>query len=54
MGIVKIIAILMIVFVLAFGGALFVYTSRLEEEIAKEIAVRDKRRGMRRDIDDEI
>ena len=53
MDIVKVLAILMIIFVLAFGGVLLVHTSRLEEEIREEISCRKKAETISEDFDDE-
>lgn len=53
MDIVKVIAILMIVFVLAFGGVLLFHTSQLEREIREEISGRKKAERNIEDADDE-
>ena len=54
MDIVKVISLLMIVFVLVFGGVILFHASRLEEEIREEIS-RGKRAGkIDEDDDDEV
>jgi hypothetical protein len=54
MDIVKVIAILMIIFVTAFGGILLVHTSRLEKEIREEILCRKKAEKVSEDANDEV
>jgi len=54
MDIVKVIAILIIVSVLGFGGVLLVHASRMEKEIQGEIAARNRGKKTREDDDDEV
>ncbi|HIJ76392.1 MAG TPA: hypothetical protein HPP81_06710 [Deltaproteobacteria bacterium] len=54
MDIVKVIALLMIVFVIAFGGVLLVHTSRLEKEIKEEISPGGEVRKIHEDAGDEV
>lgn len=54
MDIVKVIAILIIISVAAFGGVLLVHTSRLEKEIQAEIAAKNKGGRTHEGGDDEI
>lgn len=54
MDIVKVIAVLIIISVIGFGGVLLVQTSKLEKEIQAETAARRKGKKVPEGDDDEV